>query len=336
MLLMSIDHASGAFNRGRFFGDSVLFWEPGTPLEPAQFLTRWMTHLCAPAFVFLAGASLAMSVSRREERGVAPSEIDRHILVRGALIVLFEVAWMSWIMLEPGRFLFQVLYAIGTSLLFMPALRRLPDGALLAIAAALVFGHELVPRGPLALDLLFAAGQHGRLIVAYPTFPWLAIMTLGWVLGRNYARVSRRTLLALAALAFAVFGLVRGLNGFGNDGLLREGPGVLQWLHVSKYPPSAAFVGLELGLVLTLLAALSGRVPRVLKPFRKIGQVALFFYLLHIHLLEGSAKLLHLEGHFGVKSAYVAGIAVWLALYPLCLAYGRYKAAHPQSLARFV
>src|SRR3954471_23212988 len=113
MVLMSIDHASSEFNAGRVFTDSILFYKPGTPLPTAQFLTRWMTHLCAPTFVALAGAALAISTSMRRARGEAESTITRNIVLRGLLLIVFELAWMSWAMIGPGRFLLQVLYGIG-------------------------------------------------------------------------------------------------------------------------------------------------------------------------------------------------------------------------------
>src|SRR5436190_24192915 len=119
MVLMTVDHASEALNRQRVFTDSFLFWKPGSPLPEAQFLTRWMTHLCAPTFVLLAGASLAIAVESRRANGDGERAIDRYILSRGALIVAFEVLWMSPVMVGIGQVLFQVLFAIGASLMCM-------------------------------------------------------------------------------------------------------------------------------------------------------------------------------------------------------------------------
>ena len=178
MVLMTVDHASETFNRGRVFTDSVMFWKPGTPLPAAQFLTRWMTHLCAPTFVLLAGTSLAIAVESRRAKGDSERAIDRYILSRGALIVAFEIFWMSPVMLDPGRVLFQVLYAIGGSLMAMALLRRLSDGALAALGFAIVLGAEAAIGGLHALGvdytipaaLLVSAGFFAdrRFIIAYP------------------------------------------------------------------------------------------------------------------------------------------------------------------------
>ena len=134
--------------------------------------------------------------------------------------------------------------------------------------------------------------------------------------------------------------LVRGANGYGNMVLYREGGSVLQWLHVSKYPPSLSYVSLELGIMALCLAAFF-RAARA-GAFRDrgillvLGRVPMFFYLLHIPLLVGAGKVLGLSHRLGVGSAYGFGALAVLALYFPCVLYGRYKAAHPAGLARFL
>src|SRR5262245_21351871 len=92
-VLMTVDHASGVFNAGRLFTDGLTLYRPGTPLPAAQFLTRWMTHLCAPSFVFLAGAALALSVERRRDAGEPEAATDRFILTRGLFIAALDPLW---------------------------------------------------------------------------------------------------------------------------------------------------------------------------------------------------------------------------------------------------
>src|SRR5258707_363899 len=94
MVLMTVDHTSDAFNSRRLMTDAVFLWHPGTVLPTAQFLTRWVTHLCAPTFVFLAGCALALSISRRVAAGARAGAIDRHILQRGLFIVALDPLWM--------------------------------------------------------------------------------------------------------------------------------------------------------------------------------------------------------------------------------------------------
>jgi uncharacterized membrane protein len=353
MVLMTLDHASGVFNAERLMADGAALYEPGMPLPTAQFLTRWVTHLCAPVFVFLAGTALALSVARRRAQGESEAAIDRFILTRGLFIAVLDPLWMSWV-LAPGAVLLQVLYAIGLGLVAMVPLRRLGPASLVVAALALLGGGELLtgalffatrwtPTLPVALTL--SGGRFGPLIVAYPLLPWLAMMMLGWAFGQRLPLLDRarvvRGLLAAGVAALAVFVLVRGLDGYGNMRLLRGDASLVRWLHVSKYPPSLSFTALELGLMavgLGLLFRLDARpAPSGTRgPLLVLGQTALFFYLLHAHVLVLVAWLLGLEHQAGLGVTYVAAAGALVALYPACAWYRRYKAAHPDGWARYV
>jgi uncharacterized membrane protein YeiB len=133
--------------------------------------------------------------------------------------------------------------------------------------------------------------------------------------------------------------VVRGVDGYGNMRLLRDDGSLVQWLHVSKYPPSLAYTTLELGLAAALLAGLlsmDGAREAVVGPLAALGQTALFFYLLHVHALFLVARLFGLEHASGIAGAYIGGLAVTAALYPLCVRYRRYKRAHPDGWARYL
>jgi uncharacterized membrane protein len=353
MVLMAVDHSSGEFNRGRIMADGAFSWHAGTPLPPAQFLTRWMTHLCAPTFLFLAGASLALSTARRLSKGESNASIDRHLLFRGLFIVAAEIVpSLTW--MPRGKYLFQVLYAIGTSYLFMIPLRRLPGMLLAGLAVVVVvFGEAVVraagwgPPGstPLLAALLLVPGARGPVVIAYPTLYWLAIMLLGFVFGqwlerRPGAAQVRRFLVAAGVLLLALFTALRGANGYGNMGILRDGPALVQWLHVSKYPPSLTFVSLELGLAALLLARFFRVVRPAPGPFVRFllvfGRTPMFFYLLHIPLLALTAAALGVEGSLGLGAAYGFAALAVLVLYPACRWYAGYKVAHPAGIARYI
>jgi uncharacterized membrane protein len=351
MVLMTVDHASGAFNAGRLMSDSARGWVPGTALDPRQFATRWMTHLCAPTFVFLAGFSLAMSAERRRARGEPPAGQDRFLVTRGLFIAACDPLWMSWGFDVKDRLLLQVLYAIGMSFVAMAALRRLPPRILGALALSVLAGHEALARtllhlsdgapGPLAV-LLVTGGVVGRFLVAYPLLPWLAVMALGHAAGALFSndsadRLARRSFGA-GVVALAVFLVVRGVDRYGNLGLHRDDGALLQWLHVSKYPPSISYATLELGIMALLLAAFL-RVPpgsRWVAPLVLLGQTAFFFYLLHVQLLHRAADLLGLHHGGGLLVTYAAAAGAIAVLMPLCAVYRRYKAAHPDGWTRYV
>jgi uncharacterized membrane protein len=350
MVLMTIDHAAGAFNAGHLMTDAAFMYKPGTPLEPAQFATRWVTHLCAPTFVFLAGLSLAISAEKRRTRREPERGFDRYLVTRGLLIAVLDPLWMSLILGPPGRILLQVLYAIGLSFVCMAWLRRVPRGILGAFALAVIVWHEALAglamglfggtNAPLALIL--TGGQIGRVLVAYPLVPWLAIMALGYALGGLVVSQRRGSLARGFAVAgvvsLAVFAAVRGLNGYGNMRLYRDDGSLVQWLHVSKYPPGLSFATLELGLM-ALLFALLLKLPqgaRALRPLELLGQTAFFFYVLHAHLLEAAARLLGLHKGAGLLATYVSAAVVVGCLSPLCVVYRRYKAAHPDGWTRYL
>jgi uncharacterized membrane protein len=357
MILMTIDHASHTFNKGRIFGDSVFQWKPGTQLPAGQFLTRWITHLCAPTFVLLAGTALALSTDARVKRGDRAADIDRHIATRGALLVALDAVWMSFVFVGPGKVLFQVLYAIGASFLCMVPLRRLSDRALLAVGLGLALLDEpllgVLSLGHLEQSLpaaLVASGGYfanGHFLVGYPLFPWLGMMCAGWVLGRKLlaltdaerSTVATRILLAWGVGLLLLFAVVRGANSFGNMLLYRDDGSLVQWLHVSKYPPSIAYIGLELGIASLMLAALfavTQRRPGFASPVQTLGKVALFYYLLHAHLMLLAGWLAGVIDRFDVASAYLGAAATVAALYPLCGVYRRYKVAHPGGWTRYV
>jgi uncharacterized membrane protein len=351
MVLMTLDHASGAFNAGRLMSDSARGWVPGTALDPSQFATRWVTHLCAPTFVFLAGLSLSLSAERRRAKGEPPHAQDGFLVKRGLFIAACDPLWMSWAFGVRGKVLFQVLYAIGMGFVAMAALRRLPPRVLGLLALATLAGHEALAQlvrdlsggapGPLAA-LLVTGGLVGPVIVAYPLLPWLAVMALGHAMGGVVTGVAPSRLAGRAAIAGAaalsVFAVVRGVDGYGNLGLHRDSSALLQWVHVSKYPPSLSYAALELGIMALLLALLLCAAPssRALAPLVLLGQTAFFFYLLHAHLLHFAARLLGLEHGGGLRETYVAAAATVGVLLPLCAVYRRYKAAHPDGWTRYV
>jgi uncharacterized membrane protein len=363
MVLMAIDHSSATFNAGRLFTDGAWLYKPGTPLPALQFLTRWITHLCAPSFVFLAGTSLALYVQSRSAAGETARAIDRHIALRGVVIAAFEL-WVSLFWMQPGHVLLQVLYGIGSSFLLMVPLRRVPTPALVALAVAvLVLGEWFTgamgwgppERTPLWAALLMVPGRRGRLIIGYPTLPWLSIMLLGWAFGRHLAgrpdpRPTSSRLAAAGVASLGAFALVRGANGYGNMGLLRDDRSLVQWLHVSKYPPSVAFAALELGTMALALAGLwlaativEGPARRAAEPSARdrgllvvLGRTPMFFYLLHIPVLALLARGLGVEEKLGLGATYGFAALVVAVLYPACLAYGRYKARRVAAWTQYI
>ncbi len=349
MILMALDHTSWFFNTNRIFADSVLLYESGDLFATDQFLTRWITHICAPTFVFLAGTSIAISNIQRHEQGISNSVIDRELLLRGAFIALLDLCVFS---LASEKFILQVLYAIGISMMLMVPLQRLGARVVFFLAVLILAGSELLlmalwqPGGevPLWLTLTFAPVFGETYTVLYPALPWLAIMMLGWVFGERL--MSRqpglwpleRLLMVSGLSALILFVLIRSIDGYGNLFMHLEGNTVVQWLHISKYPPSLAYTALELGLMAIIFALLIRleSVKAVINnngPILVFGQTALFFYLAHFGVL--AALRLVLE-RGGLEQTYWITLLVLIILYPICRIYRSLKWLYPQSLLRFL
>ena len=146
MVLMVIDHAGFFFDVNHVAADSAILYRD-QPLPLDHFLTRFISHLCAPSFVFLAGTALALSIERRKER-VSALAIDRHLLIRGSILIVLEltVVSVSWWFNNPPMLVFQVLFAIGSGMILMIGLRRASSRQLMLLALVLVLGCEAVAR----------------------------------------------------------------------------------------------------------------------------------------------------------------------------------------------
>jgi uncharacterized membrane protein len=349
MVLMTLDHSSDAFNAGRLFTDSVAL--DRQPLPVADFITRWVSHICAPTFVFLAGTSLALSIARRSKEGDTERDISRHIILRGLLITALEL-WMSLVFGGGQLLVLQVLYALGMGMVCMAFLRRLSTSWLLTFGLVGWLVSEPLAQlaasaqGPLAIPakLLFVFGRLGSWgVVGYPLFPWLCSMVLGFCFGRwllvqspqHQAQRAAQLLLRWGILLLALYLVLRGSNGLGNMGLYRHDGSLVQWLHVSKYPPSLAYWGLELGLAALLLSlAFAARLAGA--PLVLLGQTALFYYLLHAHLLDAASYALGMHKSSGLLATYLAAVAVVLVLLPVCQWYRSYKRAHPHGWPQYI
>lgn len=368
MVLMAVDHASAMWNAGRVAADSAYLldpvtggpaWIPGTQLDLAQFLTRWITHLCAPTFLFLSGTSLAMSLERRRAQGASESSLDRHLFIRAAVILGFE----GLLTLLSGQrvLLLQVLYAIGASMLAMIVLRRLPTRALLLLGLVWLAGSELVvtalfppPAATTSLlaRLLFVPGFSAGAYVLYPMTHWLAMMLLGWAFGRHLlargasdaAKQETEKLLLFSGLSSLLVALfLRRWNLYGNMGLFRDDASLVQWLHMSKYPPALVYSLFELGLMALCLVAFlryERRMRGVVRsgnPLLVFGQTALFFYFLHFLVLGGSAMAI--TGGMmqrGLPETWLAAAGTLVVLYPVCLGFRALKRRHPNSILQYV
>lgn len=350
MIIMVLDHVSMVYNVDHLAKDSAANYIVGTPLPAFEFFTRWISHICAPVFVFLAGTALAISIERKVSRGIDSNVIDKDILLRGAFIAILDPTLIS---IFGGRLTFQVLYAIGIAMMCMAFFRRLSTRTLIVIALGWILGGEWVTAQFWSFDtasqsvfsaLFFAKYYTANLSISYAFVPWLSVMILGWVFGRyildygqGKVKIEPATLLFLLGFsALAAFVVVRYLNGYGNMHLYREGFSWQQWLHVSKYPPSASFIFLELGVMSVILATMiklekiiGTRQNGVLLVF---GQTSMMFYLVHRLFLTGTGNFGDWKKFTDLPTTYLITFIMLILLYPFCLWYRSFKAKHPDSI----
>jgi uncharacterized membrane protein len=312
MVLMLLDHTREYVHRdGLVFDPSDL-----SRTTVVLFLTRWVTHFCAPAFVFLAGTGVALQLAR----GKSKREISRFLLTRGAWLIFLEFTVVRFVVtfdLDYAGFpgMLQVIWAIGVGMVVLAALIHLRTRWIAAIGIAIVALHNLTdplavgPDPDAAGKLWMVLHQPGfiqvlgvRLLVLYPVLPWIGLLLCGYCLGQVYgwdAERRRRLLVRLGLGMVAAFIVLRLTNLYGNpfpwSAQKNAAFTVLSFINTQKYPPSLLFVLMTLGPALLVLAWVEttrrGPVGRALVTF---GRVPLFFYLLQWVVAHGFGLLLSL------------------------------------------
>jgi uncharacterized membrane protein len=289
MVLMAIDHVR------------VYSGLPAGGPTPGIFFTRWITHFCAPAFIFLAGTS-AFLYGRRH------SDLPRFLLVRGLWLVLLEltvirVAW-TFNFDFAHYMLAGVIWVIGWSMVLMAGLVRLPLPAVGGLGVAIIALPNAVM--PALLPLLpatmrkvlytaFAEGPIGPLIVLYSIVPWIGVMAAGYAFGKalTIEPVKRdRICYAVGLGSIALFLVLRGLNLYGDPRPWTAGdrmPALLSFLNTTKYPASFSFLLMTLGPTIALMPVLERARGAVARWITVFGRVPFFYYVLHIPLIHALA-----------------------------------------------
>ncbi len=359
MILMALDHASIYWNPGRVSSEGLNGFRP-TYTSFSQFLTRFVTHYCAPTFIFLAGTALALSTSKRLERGESQLNISRRMVIRGIILLAIEFLLIAPVF-RIGFFYFGVLACIGTCFMAFSVLRFLPTQAIFGFSSALVLLHpyldlDWIPSTPawgyLLHLILHEPSFHRKPWVGlYPIIPWLGVMGLGWCFGRWILSMKDRdqlykrdkTIAMIGVGLIAIFLALRWFNGFGN---------LLPWLElevidfftIAKYPPSLVFLLWTLGgTMLMLYVGIQVEKKDILnlKPIKAVltyGSVPLFFYCAHLLLYSFIPVYLRLNKR--TFSSLGLTYLIWLVglalLYPMCRWYRELKKMHPNSFLQYI
>ena len=326
MVLMAIDHVR------------VYSGVPAGGPTLGIFFTRWVTHFCAPVFVFLAGTSAFLYAQHFRLKAEATSNVSRFLLTRGALLILLEptLIRLSWTFsLDYSQFLLAgVIWMLGACLVLMAALVWLPLPAIAVLGFLLVFGQDAftaLPDGGLS-QVIYSGGEiplgEGRptINVLYSIVPWIGVMALGYAFGRVVTRepaARDRLCRRLGLGATAVFLLAAGAGVIVNrDG--DGGPAIVQLLNQRKYPASQLFLLMTLGPAIALVPFAERARGAVMRVFEVFGRVPFVYYLLHIPVIHVLALVtwLLVDGTTHAAS-FATAPYVWMpdARWPLWLLY---------------
>lgn len=384
MVIMALDHVRD------FVGPQYVNGQFATPdmipgVGAGWFATRWVTHLCAPVFVLLAGTSIFLFQSRGRSRG----EVAWFLLTRGAWLVVLEltVVHFGWFATDPYRMLvFQVIWAIGVSMMIMAGLIYLPRWAILGVGLVIVAGHDALALLPIeramaespyqtdAVQRVWMFVHSGgvfptvvddtgwrRLVsVNYPILPWLGVMACGYALGPVMSMEVRRRARLLISLGVSVIvGFIvlrfvdvygdpnawRTMSGragaVGDDGVRTMLDAVIAFVNCEKYPASLLFLMMTLGPSLVALGwfdlMLRQERGSVARFFITYGRVPLFFYVLHLFVIQIVVGVWALSRfgweatswgffnppppaytRYGLWAVYGAWAVVVVSLYPAC------------------
>jgi uncharacterized membrane protein len=311
MVIMAIDHVRDFFYKAPVTSGASVATSPTdlATTTPALFFTRWITHFCAPIFVFLAGTSIFLMSQKKSK-----SELSAFLIKRGIWLVLVELILitLSWTFNPLYNFLIlQVIWALGVSMVIVGLLIRLPVKVLLVIGLLIFFGHNLLNypsinhdlKGGWLADLLYFANfsvytldKTHVFIIVYAFVPWTGLMLLGYCLGKLFtpafdAQKRRRILLQLGFGLLALFVILRFINNYGDPVPWSKQPRgevftFLSFINVNKYPPSLDFLCIMIGGGLIALALLERAQGKLAGFFRVFGRVPMFYYILHLYLIH--------------------------------------------------
>ncbi len=361
IILMALDHASTYWNKGRIFGEGIIFlpYYPSNP-DLLQFFVRFVTHYCAPIFIFLAGTSIALSESRKLKRGSSQTEITDYFTSRGFILLLIQ--WTVIAYMFRAEFLyFGVLACIGFSIIILAHARRLTTRILTILSISLILISPLFFYLSLngffdffpyflRVGLFFPEWPYGL----YPLSPWLGVMGLGYVFGRwlikqqEYQDATKRIIknsMIIGSLSICLFFILRISNVWlFNYIILSELEGGLtltNFFLLSKYPPSFTFLLWTLGCMFLALAfAFYVQeflwFKKVTFPVILFGTTPLFFYSTHLILYGSLPYLLNLEKAFSLTITIIVWVIGLIVLFPLCIIFLEVKRRNPNSILKYI
>jgi uncharacterized membrane protein len=333
MVIMALDHVRDFFYKADLgkAADAALDPTNMQTTYPALFFTRWITHFCAPIFVFLAGASVYLMCQRKSKK-----EVSLFLIKRGFWLVFVEVIIItfSWTF-NPffNVFILQVIWAIGVSMMLLGLLVLLPYRIIFAVGLLIVAGHNLMDypsvssglKGTVLSDLLYFSNfsayqlwQGHFFLIVYAFLPWTGVMLLGYCFGNLFQSGvdplwRRKMLVRIGTGLILLFIVLRSTNRYGDPvpwSAQSRGPlyTFLSFLNLNKYPPSLLFLCMTIGPGILFLVFIE----KVQNGFTKImnvyGRVPMLYYILHFYLIHIIVVIVFYLQGFGTKDIVPEGL----------------------------
>lgn len=367
VVIMALDHVRDYF----YYASNTHDPMASGSIEFDLFITRFITHFCAPTFVFLAGTSAGLMALRKGKHQLAQFLVKRGFWLIFVEMVIISTAWTFSPFGTPelgGSVLviMQVIWAIGASMVVLGLLQYLPINTVLAISIFIIVGHNSldgiwpVPANggfdaaPLWVALHAPSSlvfESFHILFAYPLLPWIGVMALGFSSARLFTLEpkDRNTYLLTLGISLCIaFMIVRGFNSYGDPlGWTTDANSWLQssmnFMNVSKYPPSLLFLCITLGPCFILLALAEGRTGKLAQVLTTFGRTPFLFYVAHLYLIHLSAMLtgitlgfdpMKMKGDFtyypsgwgfSLPIVYLLWLAALLILYPVCRWFAKIK-----------
>jgi uncharacterized membrane protein len=357
MIVMALDHIRDFFHYDAFIHNPLdLLYSPVD-----LFLTRWITHFCAPTFIFLTGVSAYLYGLKHTK-----NELSWFLFTRGLWLVFLELTVVAFGWFFSFSFFahetLMVIWAIGVSMIFLALMIRLPYAAILVTGAAIVFLHNLTDnvhfaQGSLINDIWMVLHVPGKIqitqniavFVFYPILSYLGLICLGYAFGKLYSpdvdsSKRKKALVWMGLSSIVLFIAIRYTNMYGDPHLWEYQRAtrytILSFINCTKYPVSLLFSLMILGPSILFLYFFEGVQNVFTKILTTIGKVPMFYYVIHIYLIHTIAFLtedasdktpFHLMGKFHLWTVYLIWFGVVLVLYFPCKWYGKYKSTHPEK-----
>ena len=366
MVIMALDHMRDYSTMYHFNPEDL------TQTTIPLFFTRWITHFCAPVFMFVAGVGTGLG----EIAGKSKKELSHFLWTRGVWLIILEftIIRFAWFF-DVNYYLLPllVIWALGICMIFLAAIIYLPKKVILSIGLIMIFGHNILDQ--------FHAGDMGifssvwrifheesvinlgslAILVKYPLIPWIGVMAVGYVfadLYRSDAGIRQRRMLIIGTGFTLLFLIIRGINIYGDPNPWSAqstlGKSIVSFLNATKYPPSLVYLLMTLGpsiILLSIFEKIKGPVANFLIVF---GRVPMFFYILHLYLIQVFSMALGLHQGFSFKELSVAFFnfpqefgynlyvtyALWIlliaVLYPVCKWYMDLKKRRSHPLFSYI